>query len=380
MFGGDVGILRVFWSAFVVLITLSTAQAAATDCSGMPGPAAVAPCVDGESSASDGTLSLYRETLATAPADSRDGLLHARRAWQGRRALCRDDAACLQGADADELGRLTSLQADLRAAARDPSQLAAILRFRQTGQCESCNLPSAVLSHMQPARNVVAADERCSIDAVARGDFGGAKLVQADLETCASDPGSRLASLDWDRVRMRWADLRGIRFGGASLRGADLSGANLTDATLTGVDFSGANLSQATLIGAISPAARQDRPGASFANADMKSANLGNARLYGDFEGADLTGATLAGAVIDGYAAGAREAHDDARVYRPGQAGGDGHRAPPVRFHGRVNLTDADLSGAVFFGQTHMTRGGFSGAILCRTLLPDGALSDRDCY
>ncbi len=118
----------------------------------------------------------------------------------------------------------------------------------------------------------------------------------------------------------------------------------------------------------------------SFANADLKSANLGNARLYGDFEGADLTGATLAGAVIGGYAAGARHADPGAQVYRPGQTDDEGHVARPARFHGRVNLTDADLSGAVFFGQTHMTRGGFSGAILCRTLLPDGALSDRDCY
>ncbi len=238
--------LRIVWVAVFVFCLPSIAQAASFDCDAAVAADTAAICAHPALSARDDqAAALARADLAAAPAAERDGLTHSRRAWLRARARCQGDLDCLKRGYDAEIGRLTSLEADLATAAHDPGRLAAILRFRQSAQCASCNLSSAVLSYMQPARNVVSDEERCTIHARARGDFGGAKLDHADLTTCAADPQSRLASLDWDGVRMRWADLRGITFGVASLRGADLSGADLTGAVLAGVDLTGATLRRA---------------------------------------------------------------------------------------------------------------------------------------
>jgi uncharacterized protein YjbI with pentapeptide repeats len=253
------------------------------------------------------------------------------------------------------------------------------LRFRQSGICDHCDLSEADLSHIAPVNNFIEPAELCSIAARAEGNFDGAHLDHADFTTCESKRDSRLSSISFAGTNLRWADLTNSIFRVADFHGANLAGAKLRGATLFRVDMTGADLRRAILIGAKSPAEAMHGFGSSFANANMRNASLGGAKLYADFEGADLQGADLTGAELSGFTVGGRGANPDARHYTPAVKNADGKSAPRPRFHGKVNLTDADLSDGSFFGQTHMTRGGFSGAILCRTLLPDGTLSDRDC-
>lgn len=347
-----------------------SAQATSTDC------APTAACDGPDMPAITGQ---YRDLLAQLPPGEQLGVMHSQQAWVSTRARCRADAACLQSADNNEAARLASLQANLHRYRHVPVQLAAVLRFRQTGQCDHCNLADADLSHIAPAGNVIGPEELCSIAARANGEFDNAHLDHSDFTTCQTKRDSRLASLSFDGARMRWANLSDSVFGVVSFRGADLSGARLNGAILFRVDMTRADLRRATLIGARSEREAMHGFGSSFANANMRNASLGGAQLYADFEGADLQGADLTGAQLSGFTVGARNASADARAYFPGRLNDNGDPVPPPRFHGKVNLTDADLSGGSFFGQTAMTPGGFSGAILCRTLLPDGNLSDRDC-
>jgi uncharacterized protein YjbI with pentapeptide repeats len=118
---------------------------------------------------------------------------------------------------------------------------------------------------------------------------------------------------------------------------ADLTGANLTvadpgaeaplGADLTGADLTGAILRGVNLF-------RAELAGADLTGADLREANLSFANLSGaSLRSADLTGAPLSGAVLDG-----------------------------------ADLTGANLSGT-----------NLRGAHLCRTTLPDGSISNRDC-
>jgi uncharacterized protein YjbI with pentapeptide repeats len=107
-----------------------------------------------------------------------------------------------------------------------------------------------------------------------------------------------------------------------------------------------------------------------FSGADFTGAVLSKARLCGNFSGANFAGAHLRGASISGQAAHARDDNE---------AAGVDPDDPSSPFDGKVNLTGADLKGATMFSETKLTPRGFAFAILCRTVMPDGAVSDRDC-
>lgn len=374
------GVAALYVAVFVVLSASVPANAASVDCSTAAAADEIAICNDPDLSRRDEAMAAQtRVLMARLPVEAQAGVLHSEQAWLRGRAACGGDVACLQSSYDGEAARLESLQVDLQAFGYDQARLAAVLRFRQTGQCDHCDLAEADLSYIAPAANVVGPQELCSITARAEGSFDGAHLDHGDFTTCQSKRDSRLASLSFDGARLRGTDLSESVFGVVSFRSAELAGAKFNGAILFRVDMTGANLRRATFIGAKSEREAMHGFGSSFANANMQSTSLGGAELYADFEGADLTGADLTGAHLSGFVVGGRNASPDARAYFPGRLDDNGHPAPPPRFGGKVNLTDAVLSGGSFFGQTSMARGGFSGAILCRTLLPDGNLSDRDC-
>ena len=127
---------------------------------------------------------------------------------------------------------------------------------------------------------------------------------------------------------------------GADLRGASLGGEDLVGANFSRADVRGANFSDATL------------GGARFTRARANGADFGNAFL----ERTDFTRARLKGAEFFG-----------AYVTR-------------VRFTGAI-LTDVDLRGIQtdgMAGRRAVTREVLK-AKLCRTTLPDGRVSNRDC-
>lgn len=87
--------------------------------------------------------------------------------------------------------------------------------------------------------------------------FTGCKLVGSRFEDCSLDllkvdggdwsfvglPGANLGSATFSDVRMREADLTGVRAVNGTLRGLDLSGAWLSKGDLTGCDLRGSDLS-----------------------------------------------------------------------------------------------------------------------------------------
>lgn len=146
--------------------------------------------------------------------------------------------------------------------------------------------------------------------------IGAGAASPARAADCIPEPNARCAG----------ADLRGQNLGGVDLRGANLrrvnaEGVDFSDAVLTGADLTGANLRGADLVNSYLDGARLNR------------AHLDRAQFFGayvertQFRGANLTGADLAGI--------------------------EGSHTRAVR----------DLRRA----------------ILCRTTLPDGRVSNRDC-
>lgn len=239
--------------------------------------------------------------------------------------------------------------------------------FLRTGQCVQCDLSGADLNGIRVADGVTD-DNLCTLNGIATGTFNGAQMAGADFTTCETKQDSRLSTMTWNGASLKEVDFSGARLGGNSFRDADLSGANLGNSTLYRVDLSGANLSHALLGGARSQRAQMSGAGSNFANADFTGASLKGAQLFGDFQGADFSDADLQGADISGFAAGARGADGETQLH-----------TGPANFDGRVNLSGANLRNGSFFGQKIMSGGGFAGAILCRTTLPDGEVSNRDC-
>jgi hypothetical protein len=146
-----------------------------------------------------------------------------------------------------------------------------------------------------------------------------------------------LVLADLKRLDAEAADLRQANLWWARLSGANFKGAKLNEARFGGSDLKGANLKCADLSGAVLEAA--DLGGADFKGALLQHANLEDADLSGaDFKSADLQHADLT----------------DAKVSK-------------AKFH-FADLTDATISQ----DQKNNMK-------LCKTTMPDGVVSKRDC-
>ncbi len=177
-------------------------------------------------------------------------------------------------------------------------------------------------------------------------------------------PGSRLIDADFSASSLRGANLIGARLVNADLRRANLNPRSdrsrrnptiLSRAVLRGADLSGASLHHAVL------------QGASLRNARLSNARLNGAIATGaDFRGADLRRARLGRTILD--RADLRNADLDNATLRH------------TRLE-RANLRGASLAGATLYGVTLLGARGVNlhGVRICRTVLPSGRISDRDC-
>lgn len=146
--------------------------------------------------------------------------------------------------------------------------------------------------------------------------IGAGAASPARAADCIPEPNARCAG----------ADLRGQNLGGVDLRGANLrrvnaEGVDFSDAVLTGADLTGANLRNAELV-----------------NAYLDGARLNRARQ---------DGAQFFGAYVE-----------------------------RTQFRG-ANLTEVDLSGIQ--GNHSRVQRELRRATLCRTTLPSGRVTNRDC-
>lgn len=119
--------------------------------------------------------------------------------------------------------------------------------LRRSG-LESADLSGAILAEVD-AVDARAAGLVVSGGSVARANFAGASLVEADLRGVYGE------AARFDRADLHWARLQGARlddasFIGASCRAASFAGADLRGADLAGADLRDADLSSAQLDGA----------------------------------------------------------------------------------------------------------------------------------
>jgi BTB/POZ domain-containing protein KCTD9 len=158
------------------------------------------------------------------------------------------------------------------------------------------------------------------------------------------------------------ADLAGIRLANADLQRANLNeahlnGAILTQANLTNANLEITNLAAAHLEGAILASASLFQ--ANLQAANLQSSNLANATLMGaNLEHANLEAANL-------YKTNLK----DAVLW--------GANLRNARLEG-ANLDGADLEAANLQG-AKLQVAQWQNARLCRTILPDGSESNRDC-
>jgi uncharacterized protein YjbI with pentapeptide repeats len=224
----------------------------------------------------------------------------------------------------------------------------------------------------------------------------GARIPLARFD--GSDFGnSDLSGSDLNGANLYGADLRSTDLSGANLRGADLSHANLAgavlcpaanvsvpalmtgravptqleDVTFYSATLAGAYMREANLRGAIFNNA--DLSGAHLEGADLQAAQLRNVRL----DGADLSGVNAASADFS--------ARDDDPQFRT--------TLRNASFRGanleNANFGSADLAGATFQG-ANLRNANFrdailggtvalQGAILCDTIMSNGAVTGKDC-
>jgi uncharacterized protein YjbI with pentapeptide repeats len=190
----------------------------------------------------------------------------------------------------------------------------------RSANLSGANLGGADLSHANLAESRLCPGVNVSVLALMTGSdvstqLEGAKLYSATL------PGAYLRGANLRGTIFNNADLSGVHLEGADLQAAQLRNARLDGADLSGVNASGSDFS-----------AREDDPQfrTTLRNASFRGANLQNA----NFRFADLSGATFQGA--------------DLR---------------------NANFQDAILDGTV----------ALQGAILCDTIMNDGAAEGTDC-
>ncbi|PYE86338.1 pentapeptide repeat-containing protein [Phyllobacterium leguminum] len=302
--------------------------------------------------------------------------------WLQQRALCKDDSACLVSAYDRRTKQLQSVAAAPQSVEIDPQSVGAVPKltglnlFRTTGQCKGCNLSRADLSGIEPAAHADGGKLGCAVSAVANGVFDGARIDHANFVSCDTKYQSALGSMSWDGASLKGTDFTGTNLGGNKFRDANLTGANLSGATLFWVDMSNATLRRANLTGAESEPDAMNGICSDFSDADFSDAKVEKANLCGSFYNANLTGADLRSATLSGNVAGlSKQAAEVSGIDIDSAA----TKPSPGRFRGKINLTGADLRGATLFTETKLTPTGYGFAILCRTKMPDGKISNRDC-
>lgn len=193
--------------------------------------------------------------------------------------------------------------------------------------------------------------------------------LSADL-AAAGDPGHRVLTLrafvstlfradkdeppEFPRVDLSGYDLAGVDFKNSRLSEANFFGTDLTRAKLTGTVLDGANLNRAVII-------RADFSGASMKNASLmrptvfsdlslnraeapkfRQANLKNARITGNLDGADFSGA-----ILDGWDFEAHEPRADISFFPRNFCRGCKFTGASIR---AANLRDASFVMADFRG------------------------------
>jgi uncharacterized protein YjbI with pentapeptide repeats len=360
------------------------AHATSFSCAKATAPDTRAICNSADLSVADEKLAgLYKQAIQVLNGKDLQQLVASQHMWLGERATCKGDAVCITSEYDRRTKYLQSLLGTTSAigvtkAAAAPAT-SALETFRRTGECRDCNLSDAKLSGIEPAAHADGGKLDCKVNGVASGTFDGARIDHANFVSCNTKEDSALDSMKWDGASLKGTNFTGSNLGGNSFKGANLTEANLSGATLYWVDMSNANLKGANLSGAKSTTDTMAGLCSNFSNAEFSGAKIVKARLCGTFYDADFSGANLRNTTITGTVAGLSAQAAKAQGSVATDANGYPVPATKGRFGGKINLTGADLRGARLFSETKLRPQGYAFAILCRTKMPDGRISNRDC-
>lgn len=363
-------VLLTFAMITGLLSGLAAAQSPFTsfDCTKANKPDERTICANNDLAQTDGNLgATYDNLLPLVHGEKRRDLIEGQRKWLEKRAECGSDVSCLETVYARR-------QKTLDAFTKGSQASAALTLFRKTGQCTACNLSGADLSGMKPAKTADNGLMQCTVDGRADGTFDGARVDHADFISCNTKYSSGLGSMSWNGASLKGTDFTDTNLGGNSFQHADLTGANLSGANLYWVDMSNAKLARANLTGVQSTPDAMNGICSDFTNADFSGAKVEKAELCGSFYNANFAGANLRNTKIYGHAKGVSQKAEGENDIGPVPSD-----SSSGRFGGKINLTGADLRDATVFSETKLTPDGYAFAILCRTKMPDGTTSNRNC-
>lgn len=259
------------------------------------------------------------------------------------------------------------------------SALSSIKFFKQKLQCLGCDLSNVNLSHYDPAGLLQTPNsvKNCAMDIALPGaDLSRVEMDRAKFIACGqagNETATPFRKIDFSNANLNGANLSHSTFYAVDFQNADFSRANLGYTKLSLSNFAKANFTNVDFSYAQSRKAASQDWGANFKQANFSGANLNDASLYGYFQGANFTGADLTGAVLNSTV--------DAvpTVTRP-------KKIQSADLWKGVNFTDANLQGAYLLNDradSHdpkkAQKADLSKAILCRTKMPDGSLSNRNC-
>ena len=187
--------------------------------------------------------------------------------------------------------------------------------------------------------------------------------LSLDIQSALTVIGRRTPQENESTINLANANIRGADLNAANLSNTDLSGANLCGANLCGVNLRDANLIYADLSNAYLRYADFYNTfcrGVRLHGADLSGVNLSKTSFpYADLSGADLSSVKLHGVSL-------RDANlCGARLYDANLRG--------------ARLYDANLCGADLNGARNLTKEQLVHPKLCRTILPDGTILNRDC-
>jgi uncharacterized protein YjbI with pentapeptide repeats len=255
------------------------------------------------------------------------------------------------------------------------SSLSSVKFFKQKLQCFGCDLSNVNLSHYDPSALIKTPNsmQSCVMDISLPGaNLSHVQMDKATFIACGrAGTVTPFKQINFSNVNLTQANLSDSTFYAVDFSGADFQQADLSHAKLSLSNFSKANFSEANLHYVQSRRDAMQGWGANFKQVNFAKADLTDASLYGFFQGANFTGADLTDAVLNSTL-------DTVPA-------GIGRVKSAELFKG-VNFTDANLQGAFILSDdsdnddfTAAQKADLSQAILCRTIMPDGSSSNRDC-
>lgn len=241
--------------------------------------------------------------------------------------------------------------------------------FKDTCQCQNCDLSSVDLKNFKPGSNDVKENPfigtsfgkvsqfSCALNCDLKyANLSSANLSNDNFTACIRGYITPLKIADFSYSNLTHTKIINSIFKGVQFNYADLSSSNLSNSEFFMVGFYKTNFSSSNMTNVKSPIDTMHGWGSDMSFANFSNANLTGADLNANFEGANFSHADLTNAKLS--------TTEDSGTWK---------YTTTSKLWKNVNFSYANLNGA------KITPAELTGAILCHTIMPDGKISNRDC-